>query len=152
MLYMGYGYGIWLVYDGDHFATMHVGHVTVACFMQEVDARRLYAELREKCPHRFTVQVNGTPEMYPAAYYASDTNKIHSWGYNCTSDKWNMLREICVHHNCDFSPQAHTSIEYDMDPDLFSPVPIEGGSRTVECELCLADIRSDFPVDWRILL
>jgi len=149
---MGYGYGIWLVFDKEHFETTHIAHVTVACFMQEDDARRLYDELLDKLPLQLTVEINETPEIYPAAYYASDTNKIHSWGYNCKSEDWNTLREICVYHNCDFSPQAHTSIVYDMDPVLFSPKPIEGGTRTVKCDIRLVDIRSDFPVDWRILL
>jgi hypothetical protein len=151
--HMGYGYGIWLVYDGDQFVTPHIGHVTVACFMQEENARRLYADIRRVCPSQISVQVTGAPESFPAAYYARDTNKMHSWGYNCTSDKWPLLRDICVHYDADFSPQAHTSIEYGMDPALFSPVAMEGAdARTMECDICLVDIRSDFPVDWRILL
>ena len=33
---MGYGYGIWLVYDKSEFDTTHIGHVTVACFMKKI--------------------------------------------------------------------------------------------------------------------
>lgn len=148
---MGYGYGIWLVYDNEHFITSHIGHITVMCFMSEVDARRLYRELREKYPYRISVKINETPHMFAAAFYASDTNKIHSWGYNCESDKWDMFKNVCVYHNGDFSPQAHTSIEYNVDPSSFNPIKIEGGTKIVDCDIRLVDIRSDFPVDWHII-
>jgi hypothetical protein len=45
---MGYKYGVWYVYPKDSFATKHIGHFTVSCFMEKEDARRLYIELLSK--------------------------------------------------------------------------------------------------------
>ena len=38
---MGYGYGIWLVYNPNIFKekTSHIGHITIACFMKKDDAK-----------------------------------------------------------------------------------------------------------------
>ena len=32
---MGYGYGVWLIYEHQSLKTEHISHVTVACFMNK---------------------------------------------------------------------------------------------------------------------
>jgi hypothetical protein len=46
---MGYGYGVWLVYNQKIFTqpTPHIGHITIACFMNKEDATELYNEIIE---------------------------------------------------------------------------------------------------------
>ena len=44
---MGYGYGVWLIYEHQSLKTEHISHVTVACFMNKKDA----FELRNQIYH-----------------------------------------------------------------------------------------------------
>lgn len=149
---MGYGYGVWLVYGSDQFRTTHIGHVTVACFVPTLSqATQLYTDLVEKSARTCAVRIRGEPTVFPAAYYARDTNMICSWGYDCDvdADVWQQYHDICMHHDCDFSPNAHTSIEYAMSSDGLCPEHIV--DRIMLCELKLVDIRSDSPEDWHII-
>ena len=42
---MGYGYGVWLVYNNTELKTEHIGHITIACFMNKDNAFNLYRNI-----------------------------------------------------------------------------------------------------------
>ena len=145
---MGYGYGVWLVYDDDEIKTEHISHITIACFMKKNEAEKLYAELT-KSSDKAVVNISGTSEYYFSSFYDHDTNKMCSWGYNGSCDKWGMYKKICNKYQCDFAFTPHTSIEYGMYPKLLKPININ--DKKLSCKICCVDIRSDFPEDWKIM-
>ena len=145
---MGYGYGIWLIYDDDELKMEHIGHITIACFMQKNEAEKLYNELI-KLGNNVGVTINGKSEYYRSSFYEHDTNKICSWGYSGMCTKWTIYKKICERYKCDFSLIPHTSIEYGLYTNLLKPINIK--EKNLYCRICCADIRSDFPVDWKII-
>jgi len=151
---MGYGYGVWLVYDtdkikNDNLKTEHIGHVTIACFMEKPEADALYKEIEENMGTNCEIDINGTPDHFYSSYYEHDTNKLCAWGYYGTCDKWSLYKNICENYKCDFSSVPHISKEYNIYPKLLNPLKIE--NTRIKCSLYCADIRSDFPVDWKLL-
>ena len=61
---MGYGYGIWLIYNSDELKTEHIGHVTVCCFMNKEDSLKLYGDIVEKYGSDADFTLNGKHEFY----------------------------------------------------------------------------------------
>ena len=145
---MGYGYGVWLVYDDDEIKTEHISHITIACFMKKNEAEKLYAELT-KSSDKAVVNISGIPKYYFSSFYDHDTNKMCSWGYNGSCDKWGMYNKLCNKYQCDFAFTPHTSMKYGMFPKLFKPININ--DKKLYCKICCVDIRSDFPEDWKII-
>lgn len=149
-VYMGYKYGVWLTYDERHFNTEHIGHVTISCFLTRDDAFRLHREIVQICGNHADVIIKGKHEYFPSSYYIHDNNKMCSWGYAGTSQLWDKYKTICNDFECDFSPTPHTSIQYAIHPNVFSISDIK--DKNITCSIHVADIRSDFPTDWKILL
>ena len=145
---MGYGYGIWLVYDQKMYKTEHLGHITLTCFMKKPEAKKLFDDLSKDFKF-LQFKTDGVPVLFSEKFYPSDKNRICSWGYNYTCNSWNKLKDICENYECDFSHTPHTSIEYGFDSNFF--IPKFNKRKNVKAELCLVDIRSDFPVDWKII-
>jgi hypothetical protein len=145
---MGYGYGVWLVYKDDDMQTEHISHLTIACFMKKYESQKLYNKLI-KSSDKVIVNINGQSEYYFSSFYEHDTNKICSWGYNASCEKWDMYKKICNKYQCDFAITPHTSMEYGMFPKLLKPININ--NKKLHCKICCVDIRSDFPVDWKII-
>jgi hypothetical protein len=145
---MGYGFGVWFVYDKDLFETEHIGHITIACFMQKEDAISLKNELNSKITELLLTS-DGSHILFDKNLYKHDKNNICSWGFEFYSKKWSFIKKICNDYICSFSETPHTSIEYGKFNDNFNiydiePVCLDG---TIE----VVDIRSDFPVDWKII-
>ena len=70
---MGYGYGVWLVYDNNDIInkglhTQHIGHVTIACFMEKKEAYALYRDIEEKMGTNAEIDIYGTPAYYFLKY------------------------------------------------------------------------------------
>ena len=148
---MGYGYGIWLIYKEDELKTEHIGHVTVSCFMEKEEALELYDELVKKQGIESDIVLNGTPEYYFSSFYEHDKSKMCSWGYNGKCNKWKFYKKICKKYKCDFSSEPHTSIQYEMYPKCLEPINLKTKKKKLECKMVCVDIRSDFPVDWKII-
>ena len=56
---MGYGFGIWLVYNKSLLSiNKHIGHTTLSCFMKENEARNLYNELIHTYGKKTTIDIN----------------------------------------------------------------------------------------------
>jgi|SaaInlV_150m_DNA_2_1039686.scaffolds.fasta_scaffold00088_24 hypothetical protein len=151
---MGYGYGVWLVYDNNDIInkglhTQHIGHVTIACFMEKKEAYALYRDIEEKMGTNAEIDIYGTPAYYCSSYYEHDTNKLCAWGYNGKCEEWSLYKNICDNYKCDFSDVPHISKEYNLHTKLLNPFKIE--NTRIKCRLYCADIRSDFPVDWKLL-
>ena len=148
---MGYGYGIWLIYNSDELKTEHIGHVTVGCFMNKEEALKLYDEIVKKSGTDADVIFNGQHEFYFSTFYKHDKNKMCSWGYTGKCNKWKIYKKICDNYNCDFSSEPHTSIQYEMYPKQLEPINLSKKKKKMECKLVCVDIRSDFPVDWKVI-
>ena len=148
---MGYGYGIWLIYNKNIFKEKiaHIGHITISCFMQKDEAKTLYDDITKNINTKFKLNTEGIPELFPINFYENDKNDLCSWGFNFKSNDWSKLETICKKYKCDFSHQPHTSIEYSKNPLEFKPYYI--GESTFSCKVHLVDIRSDFPNDWKII-
>ena len=147
---MGYGYGIWLVYDKSEFDTTHIGHVTVACFMKKHDALKLYDEIVAKAGYIAELKIKSKPEHYFSSFYEHDKSKTCSWGYDGTCDRWAIYKSIGEKYKGECSSVPHTSIEYGLFPKLFRPSPTT--ERRMSCNVHCVDIRSDFPDDWKIII
>ena len=52
-------------------------------------------------------------------------------------------------YKCDFSHIPHTSINYGISPNLLKPYSINNVK--IQCKVHCADIRSDFPEDWKLI-
>ena len=146
---MGYKYGIWLVYDNDQLITEHMGHITIACFMEQSEAKELYDDILNNVGETAKVELRGKPEYFYSSFYKHDNNKLCAWGYNGTCDNWSLYEELCNKYTCDFSPIPHISKDYNIYPNLLTPHEIT--DITLSCKVYCADIRSDFPVDWKII-
>ena len=147
---MGYKYGIWLIYDDIELKKDHIGHITVANFMEKNEAERLYYEIIETCGNTVDVSLQGKPDFYYSSFNETDKNKMCSWGYNGKCSKWKKYKNICDKYTCEFSEEIHTSMEYGMFPKLLRPETIK--KKKISCQLCCVNMKSDFPVDWKSIL
>ena len=146
---MGYGYGVWLVYNNPEVETEHTGHITIACFMNKDNALTLCRDIIHNFGDTADVEIDGNPEMFYSSYYAHDTNKLCAWGYNGKCAKWELYKNMCETRECDFSTTPHISKYYNLYPNLLKPCEME--NKVLQCKVHCADIRSDFPVDWKLL-
>ena len=146
---MGYGYGIWLIYNGDELKTEHIGHATVCCFMNKEEALKLYGEIEKKTGCDADITLNGKHEFYFSTFYKHDKNKMCAWGYNGKCNKWKIYKKFCDKYECDFSSDLHISMQYEMYPKHLEPMDIK--KKKMGCKLVCVDIRSDFPVDWKVI-
>ena len=144
---MGYKYGLWLMYDDIELKKDHIGHITIANFMEKADAERLYHELIENCGNEVEISLTGKPEFFYSTFNNIDKNKMCSWGYVVKCPQWKKYKKICANYNCEFIEESYTSMEYGIYPKLMNPEKIK--KRKLFCQICCADMRSDFPVDWR---
>ena len=145
---MGYGFGVWFVYNQDLFETEHIGHITISCFMNKEDAISLKEELNKKITE-LLLSSDGHHVKFEKNLYLHDKNNICSWGFEFYSKKWDYIMKICNEYICSVSKVPHTSIEYGKIDENFNiydiePICLDG---TIE----VVDIRSDFPVDWKII-
>lgn len=148
---MGYGYGIWLVYDEDIFETKHTGHFTVACFMDYLDAVKLYDELKSICGDKARIDINGDPVIFSPGFYEHDDNNLVAWGYEGENKLWQKYAEICQKYKCDFSSIPHTSIEYsDIEQNQINTKKTE--ETTIYCKMHCVDITSNNPCEWNIII
>jgi hypothetical protein len=143
---MGYGFGVWLVYDRQHVATEHLGHFTVACFMEKEDAIMLHRDIVSIMGDSLTVSIDGRATTYPKAFYEGDMNDLASWGYNGELDPstWDQLRDAAAKYQCSFSLYPHTSVAYSRRDDL---VPIDTHATSFPCRVVVADINGE-PSEW----
>ncbi len=146
---MGYGYGVWLVYNNTEVETEHIGHITIGCFMKRDNALELYIDIIRNFGDTAEVEIDGKPEYFYSSYYEHDTNKLCAWGYNGKCDKWEIYKNLCETYECDFSSTPHISKDYNIYPNLLNPYEME--NKVIQCKVHCADIRSDFPVDWKLL-
>ncbi len=150
---MGYGYGVWLVYDQNAFCTAHLGHFTVSCFMTKEDAFALYdAIIDETKKEHVDVRISGIPQEFDANFYEDDDNDISSWGYSgvvVEHGLWRKLGTISQRFKCNFSSYPHTSIEYSCISNRTGPVTRP--DLILSCRLCVVDITSDNPLNWHEL-
>ena len=147
---MGYGYGVWLVYNNAEIETEHIGHITIACFMKKNAASHLYRDIIHNFGDTAEVEVNGKPEFFYSSCYKHDTNKLCAWGYNGKCEKWEKYKSICETYECDFSTTPHISKDYNVYADLLKK-PYNMENKIIQCKVQWADIRSDFPIDWKLL-
>jgi hypothetical protein len=148
---MGYKYGVWYVYPKDSFATKHIGHFTVSCFMEKEDARRLYIELLSKMGKSNMINVNcKDPVIFEKNLYEDDDNNICSWGYKGTILNWNSIRKITDNYKCNFSQQPHTSIQYEYDESKLNIEKLSS-NKLIKCNIHLVNICSDNPHEWNII-
>lgn len=148
---MGYKYGIWLVYNQELLHTNHIGHFTICCFMEYLDAINLYDELKNTCGTHTTINIIGNnPIFFPTNLYSHDNNNLYSWGFYGTSTIWNNYKTITDKYICDFSHEPHTSIEYSKNKDSLFLKPVD--KLSLDCSIHVVDITSDNPNEWYILL
>ena len=73
-----------------------------------------------------------------------------SWGYAGTSTYGINIKLFVMILNVISLSYPHTSIQYAIHPNVFSISNIK--DKNITCSVHVADIRSDFPTDWKILL
>ena len=148
---MGYKFGVWLVYNQELLNTKHIGHFTICCFMEYLDAVNLYDEIKNGCGIYSTLNLIGNkPIFFPTNLYSHDNNNLYSWGYYGNSELWNKYKIISNKYICDFSNEPHTSIEYSKNKDSLNLKPIDNLS--LDCTIHVVDITNDNPCKWNILL
>ncbi len=148
---MGYKYGIWLVYNQKLLATKHIGHFTISCFMEYLDAVNLYDELKNAYGIHSQVELIGNnPIFFPTNYYIHDNNNLYSWGYYGISNMWDKYKKITDKYKCDFSHKPHTSIEYSKNKELLNLIIRD--DINLACTLHVVNINDDDPYNWNILL
>jgi len=145
---MGYGYGLWLVYEDKELKTEHISHFTVTSFMNRDDSAKLFRELSE-IHNQTEIIINGNSEYYYSSFEEHDKNKMCSWGYDGKCTQWKIYRSICNNYECQFTSSPYTSMEYGLYPKLLKPQNIR--DKILQCRLCHVDLRSDFPEDWKII-
>lgn len=146
---MGYGHAIWLVYNQEIFETEHIGHFTVACFLNETSALDLLNDIKEKIgKDTVNIHLEGKPQIYDPNYYSLDKTGLYAWGYDGKSDLWNNLKSVCSAYDCCFSDTPHTSICYDICLETLRPLSTT--NKLISCKLYMADTTSDNPKYWRI--
>ena len=147
---MGYGYGIWLIYKKDILKPKHIGHFTICCFMDFLDAFHLYNELICSLGKKTKITIKGEPIIFPTGFYEHDNNNLCAWGYEGENKLWDTYAETCAKYKCDFSSIPHTSIEYSrIDENVFEQKTIP--DITLDCTMCLVDITSSNPCGWHII-
>jgi len=148
---MGYKYGIWLVYNQESFNTIHIGHFTICCFMDYLDAINLYDELKNCYGIHTTLSVIGNnPVFFPNNMYSNDNNNLYSWGYYGTSNIWNLYKKLTDKYTCDFSNEPHTTIEYSKNKDNLQLK--KSYNFNLDCTIHVVDITDDNPYKWYIIL
>jgi len=146
---MGYKYGVWLIYDKYTFPTTHIGHFTITCFMEKIDACSLYKKLLATYGKTHYIDVNGRyPLVFDKNMYEDDNNDMGSWGYEGKQYDWDNFKKCTIDYDCNFSHTPHTSIEYYKTEEC---TPIIRNNVCVECHLAVADITDDDPLKWTIL-
>lgn len=155
---MGYKYGIWLVYDRlalqnkTGASLNHIGHFTICCSMEYLDAYQLFHQLSRYYGETSTLHVYGKPTIFPSGFYKNATDELQSWGYEATCSLWPKYRDTCQNYECDFADVIHTSVQYYNDPISDNELTSKTiKSFSIPCDMCLADITSDDPSNWRIL-
>ena len=146
---MGYGYGVWLVYDNNELPTKHVGHITIACFMERDEALNLYTNIIDTVGNQEVVKLSGKPIIFDTGFYEHDNNNLYSWGYSGECDKWSNYKDICQKYKCDFSCKPHASKEYTSIPEQLQPCEME--DMNLLCNVRCVDISKDSPYEWKII-
>ena len=156
---MGYKYGVWLVYKTRKIPTKHVGHFTIACYMEKEEALNLYQELINKFGKYHDMCIECTKPIYfDQNMYKDDDNNIYSWGYNGQlvqneqdqNTSWAEIEEITKNYKCNISHHIHTSMDYSTDKQLLHTLEMLN-NKVVACSIELVDITSDNPLDWSII-
>lgn len=152
--YMGYKYGIWLVYKNyKDLSTKHIGHITLSCFMSIEDAINLHKDLILKFGKFHFIKLKKEFEFFQKNYYKNDNNNIYSWGFigeTYIKDLWEKFKGYAYNYNCSFSDIIHTSINYNYNNELLIPYCLKE-DLTILCSLEVIDITSDNPNDWHII-
>lgn len=146
---MGYRYGIWLVYDNIELPTEHLGHITIACFMEHDEALKLYNDIIDNVGSTTEVMLNGEPIMFDTGFYEHDENNLYSWGYSGECDNWLTYKDICQKYKCDFSSKPHISKEYTFTPNKLQPTEMK--NMNLQCTVYCVDICSDSPIEWKLI-
>ena len=153
---MGYGYGVWLTYPKHIFPTTHVGHFTVACFMEKEDAYNLYENIKKELGNKIPITIyHDLVIHFDKNYYEDDKNEICSWGFNGSCKSWKKLSTLSKDFKCNFSHEPHTSIEYASSKKDFkikyNPKYNPNNSLEVLCNLHVVDITNKDPNKWNIV-
>jgi hypothetical protein len=155
---MGYKYGVWLVYNKDEFPTEHIGHFTIACYMEKEEASRLYSELINKYGKYQEIYTEcKKPITFEQNMYEDDNNDLYAWGYEghilengMMTKLWSKIEETTKKYNCNFSHMVHTSIYYSISKLNLMPYKMDE-NKIVKCSIELVDITSDDPLNWHII-
>ena len=140
-----------MVYDEDIFETKHIGHFTIGCFMECLDAIQLYNELKSRYGDNTKININGDPVIFSSGIYEHADNNLIAWGYEGENDLWQKYQDTCATHKCDFSSIPHTSIEYsDIEENQINPKKTK--DTTIYCKMHCVDITSNNPSEWNIII
>ena len=145
----GYGFGIWIVPNQQifHPETRHIPHITIMCnVLDKNELKEIYDDIENKLGNTFVVNLDGKCVEFDSHY---DNDPLVATGYNCSCDKWELLKEICKKYNGSFSNDPHLSYYYsENSKDLKFKKTL---SREIICKLKMADINSNDCINWRIL-
>ena len=145
---MGYKYGVWIVLKpGDIGHTIkHIPHVTIMCNMSYDKAFQYYRELQWNGYSKVNIAIHRPVILFPNPY---NEDILNAWGYYVTMHPKTYLamETKSKNYNGNFSDIPHLSLEYTtkIGTDYQGKSMIEG-------TVCLADITSDNPSLWKILL
>jgi hypothetical protein len=114
------------------------------------ESYKLYDSLMDVCGNKIKINVIGKPIVFPIDLYEHDTNNMSAWGYICECELWEKYEEISKDYKCDFSAIHHTSVEYSKNKDfIFNTKTINDFD--LDCTMCVVDITSNNPIDWKIM-
>ena len=149
---MGYGFGIWLVYNKSLLSiNKHIGHTTLSCFMKENEARNLYNELIHTYGKKTTIDINGhSAKLFDKTYYKTSENDLYAWGHPVSCEQLDNYKTVISKYNCEQPYSLHTSVQYESDINLL--VPKFNSKINTESIIHLVNITSNNPSDWNLLL
>lgn len=149
---MGYGFGIWLVYNKSLLSiNKHIGHVTLSCFMKENEANNLYNEITHTYGKKTKIDINGySAKLFDNTYYKTSENTLHAWGHPVSCEQLDNYKTIISKYNCEQPHSLHTSVQYETDINLL--VPKFNSKINTEGIIHLVNITSNTPSDWNLIL
>ena len=162
--YMGYGFGIWLVVSNKtindfikkHNIEYHIGHITVKYSMNLQDARYMFTELTQKNVDisSFATYISDLAIFKGYKYFKEDN--LEACGYYMEIPNWKQIVEIGNKYSGSFPSKPHLSLIYRNDYKKLveycqNITPPKIKSKKCKVKLCLVDITSNNPNNWRII-
>jgi hypothetical protein len=145
----GYGYGVWLVVKDKMgmFDLKHIPHITIMCYMEKEEAKKLYIDIVQSMGNKFEVKLNNICKLIPSY---KDDEQLYACGFDCFASDWPLFQKICEKYSGSFSNNPHLSYNYSQNIEELQYKSFDKDN-ILECELHIADITDANSINWNII-